>query len=174
MCLGSALSTVDAATDIYVVSTYYQSAALNTQADIMLSLIATNMFFQCTTLFTQHGSNIFSLKGLGEILITFLFLRPIVDAYRVSTNHQQSDAPMDSLMEYLVNKCTELGTESIPGCILQLYVASESTETTSERKRSAKQGAKRRVLLFVASLLVVSLFVVSLLVVSISVTRSYS
>ena len=57
---------------------------------------------------------------LREALISFLFLRPAVDAYRVSTNHQDDGAKIDSLSEMVVNKMCELGTESIPGCILQL------------------------------------------------------
>jgi len=59
---------------------------------------------------------------LREVLITLLFLRPAVDAYRISTNHEDGDHKMDSLAEMIMNKCAELACESIPGCVLQLYV----------------------------------------------------
>jgi len=67
-----------------------------------------------------------------EALICLFFLRPAVDAYRVSTNHEDAyrvstnhedeEAAVDPLTEMIVNKGVELATESIPGCVLQLYV----------------------------------------------------
>jgi len=45
-----------------------------------------------------------------------------VDAYRVSTNHDDKEVSMDQLSEMVMNKGIELSCESIPGCILQLYV----------------------------------------------------
>jgi len=56
-----------------------------------------------------------------EILISLFFLRPAVDAYRISTNHEDDGASFDQLMELVCNKCIELTCESIPGCVLQLY-----------------------------------------------------
>jgi len=50
------------------------------------------------------------------------FLRPAVDAYRVSTNHDDKEVSVDQLSEMVVNKGIELSCESIPGCVLQLYV----------------------------------------------------
>ena len=60
--------------------------------------------------------------NLREVMICLLFLRPVVDAYRVSTNHEDEEANFDSLAEMIANKGIELATESIPGCVLQLYV----------------------------------------------------
>ena len=67
---------------------------------------------------------------LEEALITIFFLRPAVDAYRVSTNHEDSETTTDSLSELIYNKGIELATESIPGCVLQLYVWLKSPEET--------------------------------------------
>ena len=44
--IGAALSTIDAATDIYVISTYYQSDALIDQERVLLVMITTNLVFQ--------------------------------------------------------------------------------------------------------------------------------
>jgi len=55
---------------------------------------------------------------LKEVLITLSFLCPAVDAYRVSTNHEDEDATVDSLNEMVANKGIELATENIPGCVL--------------------------------------------------------
>ena len=38
------------------------------------------------------------------------------------------DATFDVLTEMIVNKCVELGTESIPGCVLQIYVYLRNSE----------------------------------------------
>ena len=59
---------------------------------------------------------------MKEVLITLFFLRPAVDAYRVSTNYEDEDASIGALQEMMVNKAIELATESIPGCVLQIYV----------------------------------------------------
>ena len=59
---------------------------------------------------------------LRETLICLLFLRPAVDAYRVSTNHDDSTHTVSNLNILTVNKTLELSTESIPACILQLCV----------------------------------------------------
>jgi len=57
-----------------------------------------------------------------EALITMAFLRPAVDVYRISANHEDEEASIDQLTEMFINKACELGCESIPGCVLQLYV----------------------------------------------------
>ena len=44
--IGAALSTIDAATDIYVVTTYYQSDKLFSQAIALLAMTSANMTFQ--------------------------------------------------------------------------------------------------------------------------------
>ena len=59
---------------------------------------------------------------LREVIICLLFLRPVVDAYRILTNHGEDDMAVDQLTELIFFKGIELATESIPGCVLQLYV----------------------------------------------------
>ena len=65
---------------------------------------------------------------MKEALYTLFFLRPAVDAYRVSTSHEDEDATIDPLSEIILNKCIELATESIPGAVLQLYVWLQNPE----------------------------------------------
>jgi len=67
----------------------------------------------------KKKSNTVQIK---ELLISLFFLRPAVDAYRVSKNHKDDELTMSSLSELILNKCSELATESIPGGILQIYV----------------------------------------------------
>ena len=96
------LSSVDAATDIYVVATYY-SEGLNGQANAMLGMISANLIIQLLSVLAVYQKKRWTVK-LKEALITLFFLRPIVDAYRISTNHDDNDATIDPLTEMLINK----------------------------------------------------------------------
>jgi len=119
--VGAVLSTVDAATDIYVISAYYKSEELYGQANAMLTMLLGNIIVQLFVVYVQYKRKSWSVIG-KEVLITMTFLRPAVDAYRVSTNHDDKEVSMDPLTEMMFNKCSELALESIPGCVLQLYV----------------------------------------------------
>jgi len=119
--VGALLSTVDAATDIYVISTYYQSKELYGQANAMLAMLLVNMLFQLTVIFGQYKEKKWSVF-VKEVVINLFFLRPAVDAYRVSTNHVDDEVTFDQLSELVLNKGCELACESVPGCVLQLYV----------------------------------------------------
>jgi len=119
--MGAVLSTTDAVTDIYVISTYYKSEELYGQANAMLAMLLVNMIFQLITVYIQYNRKSWLVIG-KEALITMAFLRPAVDAYKVSTNHEDKEVGMDQLSEMVINKGIELGCESIPGCVLQLFV----------------------------------------------------
>ena len=100
--VGALLSSVDAATDIYVVGTYY-SEGLNGQANAMLGMISVNLFIQILVVLAQYQKKSLAVK-LKEALITLLFLRPIVDAYRIGTNYDDDMTTVDPLAEMLINK----------------------------------------------------------------------
>jgi len=119
--VGAVLSTTDAVTDIYVIRKYYQSAELYGQANAMLVMLLGNIIVQLVVVYSQYRRKSWLVVG-KETLITMAFLRPAVDAYRVSTNHEDEEANMDQLSEMMINKGNEIGCESIPGCVLQLYV----------------------------------------------------
>ena len=119
--VGAVLSTIDAVTDIYVIATYYKSEELVGQANALLAMLFVNIFCQLLTLYVQYKNKSWLVIG-KEALITMTFLRPAVDAFRVSTNHDDQEATFDQLLEMMFNKGSELSCESIPGCVLQLYV----------------------------------------------------
>jgi len=118
--IGAAWRTIDAATDMYVIATYYESDALVGQAHALLAMLAANMVVQILFVLGQYKKKSLAVK-LQEMLITLFFLRPAVDAYRVSTNYEDFEETIDTLSAMIMNKGTELSFESIPGCILQLY-----------------------------------------------------
>ena len=96
--VGATFSTIDALTDIYVVSTYYNNEDLHVQAVAMLSMIVGNMFLQFLVVLTQYKTKSWSRK-MGELLLTLCFLRPAVDAYRVSLNHESENVTFNALTE---------------------------------------------------------------------------
>ena len=114
------LTTVDTVTDIYVIYLYKENG-LHSNANTMIAMISLNTLIQLLIVLAQNKK-----KGwktvLKEGLITVLFMRPFVDAWRVRNKHDDSETTADPLTEMIVNKATELATESIPGCVLQLYV----------------------------------------------------
>ena len=154
---------MDAATDIYVVATYY-SEGLNGQANAMLGMISVNLFIQILIVLAQYQKKRWTVK-LKEALITLLFLRPIVDAYRVATTspYRSEETTFDSLSEMVINKVSialrelenihfvltppmpvflslffafffmqgaELACESIPGCVLQIFILMTHSEVS--------------------------------------------
>ena len=88
--VGALLSTADAATDVYVVGTYY-SEGLDDKANLMLVMIGLNVGMQILVVFAQYQKKSWIVK-LREVLICLLFVRPIVNAFRISTNHEEEDS----------------------------------------------------------------------------------
>jgi len=80
VAVGAALSTIDAITDIYVITTYYDSDELVQQANALLVMIMTNLIVQILQIFGLYNQRSWK-KQLKEIMICILFLRPAVDAY---------------------------------------------------------------------------------------------
>ena len=101
--VGAALSMLDAVTDIFVIVSYYNTEGLRGQANAMLAMIATNMGLQIFYVMVQYKK----LK-VKEVLICLFFLRPAVDAYRVSTNHQDNEATFDPFGAMITNKVRTL------------------------------------------------------------------
>ena len=101
--VGAALSMLDAVTDLYVISKYYSNAGLRGQANAMLAMIVTNMGVQMLLVLGQYKKKSWKVK-VKEVVICLFFLRPIVDAYRVSINQEDSESPIDQLVEMIANK----------------------------------------------------------------------
>jgi len=105
--IGAFLSTIDAATDIYVITTYYKTPSLVYQGNMLLAMIVTNAVVQLSCVVSQYKEKSWKEK-LREALISMFFLRPAVDAYRVSTNRDDKEANFDNLSEMMINKvCTQ-------------------------------------------------------------------
>ena len=101
--VGAALSMLDAVTDIYMISNYYNTEGLRGQANVMIAMVATNMGIQMLCVLGQYKKKSWGVK-VKEVLICLFFLRPAVDAFRVSTNHKDRESTIDPLIEMITNK----------------------------------------------------------------------
>ena len=114
------LTTVDTVTDIFMII-LYKDHGLHSNANTMIAMLSVNTILQLLCALIQYKK-----KGwrtlLKEGILTILFLRPFVDAWRVHTKHEDSDTELDTLQVMLIMKGIEMATESIPGCVLQCYV----------------------------------------------------
>ena len=108
--VGAILSMLDGGTDIYTVSTYYKSDKLTWQANAMMGMLSINMLAQVLIVLANYQKHPWQTK-VKEILICLTFLRPAVDAYRVSTNHEDKMASVNPLQEMLMNKCLEVSAK---------------------------------------------------------------
>jgi len=104
--LGALLSTTDSVTDVYVILTYYENTDLIMQANVLLAMIMLSLLSQLMTVYVQNKKKSLPVK-LKECMITVLFLRPAIDAYRVSTNHDDDETPLDPLSEMVMNEARE-------------------------------------------------------------------
>ena len=104
--IGAALSTIDAVTDIYVTSKYF-SEGLDGKANTMLAMILTNLFIQFIIVLGTYKNKSWKAK-VRELLICLFFIRPAVDAFRVSTNYNDENTTVDPLSEMMFNKVREL------------------------------------------------------------------
>ena len=105
--VGAALSMLDAVTDIYIIAKYYKTEGLRGQANVMLAMIATNMVLQIITVLGQYKKKSWGVKA-KEVLICLFFLRPAVDAYRVSTNLEDDELLGPPIHEMTLNKVRTL------------------------------------------------------------------
>ena len=66
-------------------------------------MISINMVTQIVFVLGVYSKKNWKVKT-KEALICLFFLRPAVDAFRVSTNHKDAETTVDSLGEMLINK----------------------------------------------------------------------
>ena len=100
---GAVLSTIDGITDIYVINSYYNTDGLHGQANAMLAMLTTNIIIQLLFVLVQYKKKNWKVK-VREALICLFFLRPAIDAYRVSTNHEDEETTLSQLTEMVCTK----------------------------------------------------------------------
>ena len=90
----------------HTVATYYSIDGLKLHAHALLVMISVNTVVQLIIVMAQYRKKRWTVK-LKEALITLFFLRPIVDAYRISTNYKDPQLTFEILPEMMCNKVSE-------------------------------------------------------------------
>ena len=103
VAVGACLSTVDILSDIFVIVTYYREG-LGVQASALLGMITASVFLQLLFALNAQYKQFGWRVKLKEALVTLFFMRPAVDAFRVSTNHKDVLDTTDSFTAMLCNK----------------------------------------------------------------------
>ncbi|GMI13543.1 hypothetical protein TrLO_g6791 [Triparma laevis f. longispina] len=122
LLLGAGLSIVDVATDIFMAWTYFDSEEEDARQFgisicIMLGL---SIAAQSVIAIVQNKKkNI--LVILRELLYVISFIKPGVDAARVSSEREDPDLTFDVMTELIMHRIVKLFADSIPGSILQTY-----------------------------------------------------
>ena len=122
--LGAVLSSGDAITDIFVIFKYMRDGISGKASALILMLASTILAQLFLTNWQFHKCT--RGKRLYEFAITALFLRPAVDAYRLSvSSRSKTTFHYDQTLMASLTRMSELVFESVPGAVLQVRERSE-------------------------------------------------
>jgi hypothetical protein len=135
VCTGAGLSIVDTATDVFVIVGYMGSEETKVYAYFLIGMVAASLFLHILLAVLQNWR---LPKALArEIVMILLFLKPAVDARRVVLQISRKHQIIDAKYELFAGKCAEMVCESIPGCLLQMYVVIASFDAGRKVTTSA-------------------------------------
>ena len=119
--MGTGLSILDMATDIFVIVGYMGDEKTKGYGWSLLWMIVGSMVLQLIVVFGQNRKKPWLMAK--EVLIVLTGLKPAVDCYRCCVGQEMEEHhAIDVMTELGTTKCAEMVCESIPGSILQLYV----------------------------------------------------
>jgi hypothetical protein len=127
---GAALSLLDMATDSYVVGDMFATGRADV-AVALLAMVCANILVQLVIVWVQNRKVERKNNGwmmLRECLYVITFVKPGVDAFRVSSGQDElPGAILSPLQEMVYSKAGELFTEAAPGMSLQCiaFITSE-------------------------------------------------
>ena len=119
--MGAGLSILDMATDVFVIVGYMGRVETKGYGWSLLGMVVASMVLQLLIVFVQNKGKPWVMAK--ELLIVVTLMKPAVDAYRVASGHEMDEHHVfDVKTELVATKGIEMIAESIPGCLLQLYV----------------------------------------------------
>jgi len=119
--MGAGLSILDMATDIFVIVGYMGKEETRGYGRGLLGMIVASMVLQLFIVFCQNKGKARVL--MKESLIVLTGLKPGVDCYRLCAGQEMEEHHIfDAKYELVLTKFAEIIAESIPGCLLQVYV----------------------------------------------------
>jgi hypothetical protein len=112
--VGAGLSILDVGSDVNVIFLYLRTEGQEDYAFLLIAMLLTGIFFHVLLVLTQHKSNKWTM--LKEALVAVVGLKPVADAFRVSSGAEiQEGHFIDPSTELVVSKGIELFSEGIPG-----------------------------------------------------------
>ena len=121
VCSGAGLSILDMATDLFVIVTYMRAEETRGYGYSLMGMLALSMLLQLALVFAQNKEK--PLLTVKEMLIVISGMKPGVDSYRVCSGQvMEVHHSVDAKTELVITKCIEMVCESIPGCVLQMFV----------------------------------------------------
>jgi len=87
----------------------------------LMGMLALSMLLHFLMVFMQNKEK--PLLTVKEMLIVISGMKPGVDSYRVCSGQEMAvHHSVDAKTELVMSKCIEMVCESIPGCVLQMFV----------------------------------------------------
>jgi hypothetical protein len=124
---GAGLSMMDMISDINVILLYSTSPETQSYAVSLALMVGGCVLFQLLVAWLQHGKR--PRDFAVEALVVCTGLKPAFDAARVAGGaKKQSHHLFDPQTDLVWTKSIEMAVESIPGCILQMYVYLKSEQ----------------------------------------------
>jgi len=119
--MGAGLSIMDMATDIFVILRYMEKDETRGYGWSLLLMVLGSIVLQLLMVGIQNSKK--PVVMLKEILIVLTGLKPAFDCMRTVTGVEMEEHHVfDGRFELVATKMCEMVCESIPGCLLQLYV----------------------------------------------------
>ena len=138
--MGAGLSIMDMATDIFVILRYMGMEETKGYGSVLLGMIVACMAIQLLVVFAQNRKT--PVKMLRETMIVLTGLKPGFDAYNVVSGKEADEhSIVDAKSELVAVKGIEMVCESIPGCLLQLFVILKSGERSRRALASVAVSA---------------------------------
>jgi len=129
VCTGATLSVLDMVTDVVVIVGYMGEEETRGYGYSLMGMLAASMVLQMLGVFVQHRKKPWAMAK--EVLVVITSMKGPFDAYKVCTNQKMEEHHVvDAKMELVGTKCAEMICESIPGCLLQLYVILKVGDTS--------------------------------------------
>ena len=119
--MGAGLSITDMATDIFVTMGYMGEVETRGYGWSLLGMIVACMVCQLLIVFVQNKKK--PLVMAKEMLIVLTGLKPGYDCFKVVSGFAMCEHhAFDAKSELAITKGIEMVCESIPGCIIQMFV----------------------------------------------------
>ena len=139
VAVGASMGILDLFTDVSMIFTYFLQGRLEYMRTVISMIFV--FFFVQITIVTMNNFSMGKKHIFREIGFILVGSKPGVDAFRVITSMRQDQNQLwNPFMDMTYTKCVELGMESIPGCIIQIFAFMDLVMNKSSTSFSGGSG----------------------------------